>query len=170
MTLGKTLHAKYPPRKDASRGIWKVLETGQPDVLEEITDEMIVAGARDEQHLHLIRELQLRSYVIVPLSARGTTIGAITLVYAESGRRYFESDITLAHDIARRAASAVDNARLFSNLQLADRRKDEFLAMLAHELRNPLAPSPPPPRCWSDGRLMTAPFAPPRSSAARWRT
>ena len=77
---------------------------------------------------------------MAPLSAHGRVLGAITLVSAESGRRYGPADLALAVELARRAALAVDNARLFRDLQEADRRKDDFLAMLAHELRNPLAP------------------------------
>jgi len=80
-------------------------------------------------------------------------MGAITLVYAESGRRYFEADVALAEDIARRAATAVDNARLYAELQTADRRKNEFLAMLAHELRNPLAPIATAARVIREGSL-----------------
>ena len=89
---------------------------------------------------HQLRGLNLRSYLMVPMVARGATLGVLTLVFAESGRRYQEADVEVARDLARRAAVAVDNARLFEQLQLGDRRKDEFLAMLAHELRNPLAP------------------------------
>jgi signal transduction histidine kinase/CheY-like chemotaxis protein len=76
----------------------------------------------------------------LPLLARERTLGAITLVTAESGRRYDAGDMRLADDLARRAALAIDNARLYRELTEADRRKDQFLAMLAHELRNPLAP------------------------------
>jgi signal transduction histidine kinase/CheY-like chemotaxis protein len=96
----------------------------------------------------MVRELGLRSVMIVPLSARGRTLGAITFVTtADSGRRYGPDDLDLAEELARRAAMAIDNARLYREAQEAlrvrdeaDRRKDQFLAMLGHELRNPLAP------------------------------
>ena len=106
----------------------------------EITDEMLVAGARDEDHLRILRELGLKSYMCVPLRGRGGTLGAISFVAAESGRRYGPDDLRLAEDLASRAAIAIENARLYGELKEADRRKDEFLATLAHELRNPLAP------------------------------
>ena len=138
--IGKALHAEYPPQPDDSRGTWGVIKTGEPDWMEYIPAELMEQGARDERHLFLLRTLRLQSYICAPLRARGVTIGVITLVYAESGRRYQGEDVRLVMDIARRAAAAVDNARLYQELQLADRRKDEFLAMLAHELRNPLAP------------------------------
>jgi PAS domain S-box-containing protein len=81
------------------------------------------------------------SLICVPLIARGEVLGSITLARAcESGRRYEASDVAVAAILARRAASAVENARLYERLREEDRRKDEFLATLAHELRNPLAP------------------------------
>jgi signal transduction histidine kinase len=90
--------------------------------------------------LALLRRLDLRSYISVPLIARGLPIGVLTLVHAEGGRSYGAGDVALVADLARRAAAAVDNARLYQRLRAEDRRKDEFLATLAHELRNPLAP------------------------------
>ena len=71
-------------------------------------------GARDAEHLELIRGLGLRSVLVVPLTARGKTLGAITLVAAESGRAYGVEDLRFAEDLARRAAVAVDNSRLYS--------------------------------------------------------
>jgi signal transduction histidine kinase/DNA-binding response OmpR family regulator len=82
----------------------------------------------------------ISSAVVLPLVARGRTLGALTLAMAASGRRFEAADLALAEDLAGRAAVALDNAALYQNIQENDRRKDEFLAMLAHELRNPLAP------------------------------
>ena len=76
----------------------------------------------------------------IPLFARGRTLGVITIAVRDSGRRYGSEDLELATDLADRAAIAIDNARLYRDLQENNRRKNEFLAMLAHELRNPLAP------------------------------
>jgi signal transduction histidine kinase/DNA-binding response OmpR family regulator len=78
--------------------------------------------------------------VIVPLSARGRTLGSLTLGLGPSGRKLDADALSMATDLAARAAIALDNARLYGKIQAEDRRKDEFLAMLAHELRNPLAP------------------------------
>jgi signal transduction histidine kinase/CheY-like chemotaxis protein len=93
-----------------------------------------------QEHPRLLEQFGFRSYLCVPLLARDHTLGAITLVFAGSGRRYAAADLALAEDLARRAALAFDNARLYDESQEAIRRRDEFLAMLAHELRNPLAP------------------------------
>ena len=101
---------------------------------------MLVQGARDERHLHLIRSLGLKSYICVPMIASGKTLGLLTFATAESGRVYTEADLALAMDLSNRAAVAVENTQLYQALRDADRRKDEFLATLAHELRNPLAP------------------------------
>ncbi|MFZ5655847.1 MAG: ATP-binding protein [Pseudomonadota bacterium] len=138
--LAHALFERYPPRRDAPAGAWRVIESGEPEWMADIPDSLLEQAAENAEHLAITRSLQLRSYIAVPLVARDAVIGVLTLVYAESGRRYRESDIDVAADLARRAAAAVDNARLFARLQAEHRRKDEFLATLAHELRNPLAP------------------------------
>jgi signal transduction histidine kinase/DNA-binding response OmpR family regulator len=81
-----------------------------------------------------------RSALVVPLCARGRILGTIAIAHREARGPYAEEDRLLAEDVASRAAIAIDNARLFYEVQENNRRKNEFLAMLAHELRNPLAP------------------------------
>ncbi len=138
--LAQELHRRYPPDPDAPGGIHYVFRTGRPEILEEITDELLAKGARDEEHLRLVRSLGLRSYICVPLVVSGKPFGVLTFVTAESGRRYARPDLSLAQDLAHRAAVAIENAQLYKALREEDRRKTEFLALLAHELRNPLAP------------------------------
>jgi PAS domain S-box-containing protein len=104
---------RYPPDPNDPRGVGGVLASGAPVLIPDVTDELLVAGTRDPDHLALLRELGLRSVMIVPLVARDRTVGAITFVAAESGRRYGPADLALAQELARRAALAVDNARLF---------------------------------------------------------
>jgi signal transduction histidine kinase/CheY-like chemotaxis protein len=83
--------------------------------------------------------LNPRSTISVPLKIRERTIGAISFVQSDNSRPYTESDVPLAEDLARRVATALDNAQLLNSIRESERQKDEFLAMLAHELRNPLA-------------------------------
>ncbi len=113
----RELQERYPPDPDAPAGVPKVLRTGRPEFLPEITDEMIEASARDEEQLRIIHKIGFTSAMIVPLNAAGGTLGAITLVSAESGRRYEPSDLRVAEELARRAALAVDNALLYGRAQ-----------------------------------------------------
>jgi PAS domain S-box-containing protein len=138
--LVRALHERYPPDPNAPQGAVAVLRTGKSEVMADIPSSLLEQATADAEHLRVIRDLGLKSYMCVPLCVRGQVIGVVSFVTAESGRSYGESDLRLAEDLANRAAIAIENARLYSDLKDADRRKDEFLAMLAHELRNPLAP------------------------------
>ncbi len=140
IALVRELMREYPPDPQSAVGAYAVLRTGKPELVGEITDEMLVRQAKDERHLRLIRSLGLKSYLCVPLVVSGNTLGLLTFATAESGRKYTEADLVLAVDLAHRAAVAVENMQLYHALRETDRRKDEFLATLAHELRNPLAP------------------------------
>lgn len=138
--LAGELNHKYPPEPNESHGPYFVLQTGEPQFVAEISDELLKEIARDEEHLNILCSLGLRSFICVPLMSRSKMLGVVTFVYAESGRRYESGDLVLAKELARRAAVAIENAALYHELKETDRRKDEFLATLAHELRNPLAP------------------------------
>ncbi len=138
--LADELYRRYPPSPNAAHGVMKVFRTGEPELATEIPDSLLERVAQDEEHLAMMRQLSLTSYMCVPLRVKDKVLGGLTFVGAESGRRYSETDLAMATDLAQRAAIAIQNALLYQQVREADRRKDEFLAMLAHELRNPLAP------------------------------
>jgi signal transduction histidine kinase len=102
-------------------------------------EAMIRSFCVDEEHARLIRMLGTRSSLIVPLVARGELLGVISLVSGLPERRYGPADLDLAEELARRAAMAIDNARLYQEAQDAVRLRDEFLAVASHELRTPMA-------------------------------
>ena len=130
-----------PPRNGQDHPVSRALREGQADFVPEVTDSWMRAAATSPQHLEFMRDLDLGSLMTVPLMARERRLGAFTFCYAAaSGRRYTVAELHLAEDLAHRAAMVVDNAGLYRKLQEADRRKDEFLAVLGHELRSPLAP------------------------------
>ena len=138
--LAHQLVRDYPPESQVPVGTVAVFRSGKPEIVTEITDDLLVQGAKDERHRSLIRSLGLKSYISVPLVVSGNTLGVLTFATAESGRTYTDADLALAVDLVNRAAVAVENTQLYQALRETDRRKDEFLATLAHELRNPLAP------------------------------
>src|SRR5215213_26623 len=115
--LAYEIERRYPPDPDAPGGLHHVLRTGEPEIMAEMPADLVERAARDERHRELLRKLDLRSYLVVPLVARGCTLGAISFVAAESGRRYGEDELQLAEELARRAALAVDNARLYEEAQ-----------------------------------------------------
>ena len=112
--LAAQLRKRYPINPDDRVGVPNVIRTGRSELFAEIPDELLVQNARDEEHLRLMRGLGVSSILVVPLTARGHTFGAMTLVWAESGHHYTEEDLRFAEDLARRAAVAADNSRLYS--------------------------------------------------------
>ena len=128
--LAEELQQRYPPRPDAPHGLPNVLRTGKSELYADVSDELIDATTRGAEHAAAVRSLGLRSVMVVPMAARGRTVGAITFVTAESDRRYGPADLALAEDLARRAATAVDNARLYGEAQEALRREARSAALL----------------------------------------
>jgi len=132
LALVRDVERRYPTDPEATVGVPQVVRTGRSELVAEIPDELIEQAARDEEHLRILRQLGLRSYVVAPLRGREQVLGAITFVHAESGRRYSEEDLLLVEDLARRAATALENARLVRELDEArERLEDQALEMEA---------------------------------------
>jgi|GEM_PF-712087 len=113
---GYTLQRRYPADPSAATGAYRVVRTGRSEFYPEISDAMLVAAARDAEQLQIMREIGFTSAIITPLLAHGRVLGVLTLVSADSGRRYSADDVTLAEDLARRAALAIDSARLYRQI------------------------------------------------------
>ncbi|MDY7225764.1 PAS domain-containing protein [Hyalangium rubrum] len=118
----RELRQRYPPRQEEPQGLLQVIRTGTPVYIPDVPDELLVASVQDEEHLRISRELGLRSAMVLPLNARGRTLGALTLVNAESHRRFTQEDFTLAEQLATRAALAADHARLYREAVHAEER------------------------------------------------
>ncbi|MDQ3044187.1 MAG: GAF domain-containing protein [Chloroflexota bacterium] len=113
---------RYPTDIGGENGIAQVVATGEPVLMPEVSDELLQVAARDEIHLDMLRKLGLGSLIIVPLTARGGVMGVLTLAMAESDRHFGAEDLALASDLARRVATAMDNARLYAEARLAERQ------------------------------------------------
>jgi len=117
--LGWELAQRYPRHLDDGYGISKVMQTGQSEIAPTITDEQLSAAIQEPGYLQILRGLGLSSCIITPLKARGRVLGTISFVCTESHRHYNMADLALAEDLARRAAIAIDNARLYQAAQQA---------------------------------------------------
>jgi predicted ATPase/signal transduction histidine kinase len=136
--LLRELQRRYPARLDSRHPAAEVLRTGRPYLLLDASDEELRAHAEDDAHARLLRELGTRSVLAVPLVARGRVLGVMSLCSAAAGGRYGRAELDLAQELASRAATAVDNARLYRAAQEAIGFRDEFLSVASHELYTPM--------------------------------
>ncbi|MBD1909123.1 MULTISPECIES: response regulator [unclassified Leptolyngbya] len=128
----------FPSPTNAGYGAAKVLRTGQAELRRDIPASVLEYLAQDAKHLQLLQKLRLKSSITVPIRVANRTFGTITLLLTQTDRHYNQADLQMAEELARRTAIALDNARLYQEAQQANQTKDEFLAIVSHELRNPL--------------------------------
>ncbi|HEX8456581.1 MAG TPA: PAS domain S-box protein [Pyrinomonadaceae bacterium] len=129
------MYERYPPDPSEPQGLYQVLRTGQSEFYPDIPDELLVAGARDEKHLEIMQQVGFRSAMLVPLKVRERVLGVITFVNTESSRHHTREDLARAEDLARRAALAVENARLYraerQTREAAERTSDRLARLQA---------------------------------------
>ncbi len=143
--LARKLQEYLPDSKSA---ITKVIQTRQSQLIPEVSDSLLVTNTQNEEHLELVRQLGMKSVMIVPLIAGGRVLGTISFVTAESDRLYDRSDLTLAGDVAYRAALAVENARLYQDIHQALIHYAESLSLL-----DALLAAAPVAVCFLDSQL-----------------
>ncbi len=142
----RELLARWPIDLNASMGAGKVLRTGEPELISDITEDALADVAHDAEHLAMIRAFGFRSSISAPLADHGgRTVASLSLISADPARRFGEADLAMAMEVARRAGVALASARLMdaeraasADAESASRAKSLFLANMSHELRTPL--------------------------------
>jgi signal transduction histidine kinase len=127
-----------PIEPGGSHPVIGVLESGRPLLVRDVDTDRLAEVAQAPRHLELLLELGARSFMLVPLIARGRSLGAIGLVCTRADSQFDGQDLALAENLASRAALAVDNARLYGEAQEATRTKTDLLTVISHDLRTPL--------------------------------
>ena len=141
----KEYRKNNPPDMKGKLGLSYVIKTGKPLLYPEINDEMIIAAAKNRKELMLARKLKLVSAMIVPIVLHKKTIGAISFIATDSGRRYNTPDLSMAQEVSSRASLAIENANLYKQAQeeierrkQLEKQKDEFIGVASHELKTPV--------------------------------
>lgn len=146
----------YPPGANPANPVERALAVGTSVVASGVTDAYLTAIARDPAHLEIMRALGIGAYLMVPLIARGRTLGALSLLRSAPHASYTPEDVALAEDLGQRAGAAVDNARLFRESE-ARRREAEALLDARRGIRSSRPEADRTGRAGRRGRHAAAP-------------
>jgi signal transduction histidine kinase len=138
-SLGVLLEGTRVTRPGARCGPDRALETRLPEIVNDVAGDFVAAFARRPDHVAHVHAIGMSACMVVPVLLGKEVLGAITFVRGEASRRYDESDLMVAHELCRRGALALENARLYESARAAVRTRDDFLAIVSHDLRNPLS-------------------------------
>ncbi len=130
---------RYPIDLQAEHGVGRVLRSGEAELLPEVSGFVGQSGSTFRARAELLHKMGLRSFMAVPLRARGRLIGVMDFAISTTSRRFGRADLALANELARRCALAIDNARLHRQAQDAVRAREDTLAIVSHDLKSPLA-------------------------------
>lgn len=133
------LQTQLPDPKQPDLIIERALFHGSATLIRSFTPEDLDRMSRSDPHREILQGLSLKSMMVIPLAVRGRIFGALTLIASVSGRHYGEDDFSVAQELARRVALALENARLHRESQTAIQTRDEFFSIASHELKNPLS-------------------------------
>lgn len=135
----EAIAAADPRSLEDEWGVGPVIRTGEATLAAHVEMQAIVSGVRSESQKRALRALGPRSMLLVPLKARGRTVGAMALVADASSSHVFDlDDLELARELASHAALLIDNSRLYTDARTAIHARDDMIAVVSHDLRNPL--------------------------------
>lgn len=132
------LQLNFPPQLNSPHPGSRVIRSGEAELLKVLDHKIIKEHTLNEQHAELIARIGVRSHIAVPLKIRGRIIGAISFLITTVRPGFDENDLTLAIELSRRAAIAIENARLYSESQSANQQREEFISIASHELKTPI--------------------------------
>lgn len=136
--LLRVLQKKFPPQFDSPMPTSRAIRTGTPELLPHVDTKIITEHTMNKDHAELIHKIGIRSHLAVPMICRGQVIGSLNLLNTTERVHFDENDLNMAMELGRRAALAIENARLYSHAQKAIKQRDEFISIASHELKTPI--------------------------------